>query len=96
MLQLFSHRDCQFYKVQFKTAEENKGGKSYNLSVVVTETPTLAQCFQYFFAIISVVHCHNVCRVIDKDTELLQYQYFFYWNTVSSLLSLIKANKAIG
>ena len=54
MLQLFSHKDCQFYKVQFKTAEENKGGKSYKLSVVVTETPTLAQCFQYFFAIISV------------------------------------------
>ena len=24
MLQLFSHKDCQFYKVQFKTAEENR------------------------------------------------------------------------
>ena len=81
MLQLFSHKDCQFYKVQFKTAEENKGGKSYKLSVVVTETPTLAQCFQYFFAIISVVHCHNVFRVIDKDTKLtsvfLQISIFF-------------------
>ena len=33
--QLFSHKDCQFYKVQFKNAVENKGGKSHKLSVVV-------------------------------------------------------------
>ena len=80
MLQLFSHKDCQFYKVQFKTAEENRRKILQVISSSYGDS-NLGSVLSVFFAIISVVHCHNVCRVIDKDTKLtsvfLQYQYFF-------------------